>query len=105
MEKSAWGEVVGVCHPPRFVAVDRWPVFVHEGLDLAFAEPYGGGEFADARRFVGAVAVEQPPQQVTGMQSVAIVHGSPFVSTFLDTKSMALSTALVQFPGQALSTI
>jgi hypothetical protein len=100
VEKSAWGKVVGVCHPPRLVAVDRWPVLVHEGLHLALAEPYGGGEFADARRFVVAVVVEQPPQQVTGMQSVSVAHGSPFVSTFLDTRSIALSTALVQFSGQ-----
>jgi len=100
VKKSAWGEVVGVCHPPRLVAVDRWPVFVHEGLHLALAEPYGGGKFADARRLVVAVAVDQPSQQVTGMQAVAVVHGSPFVSTFLDMRSMALSTALVQLSGR-----
>jgi hypothetical protein len=104
VEESAWGEVVGVCHPPRFVAVDGRPVLVYEGLDLALAEPYGGGEFADARRFVVAVAVDQPSQQVTGMQAVAVVHGSPFVSTFLDTRSIALSTELVQLSGQEVST-
>lgn len=104
MKESAWGEVVGVCHPPRLVAVDRRPVLVHEGLHLALAEPYGGGEFADARRLVVAVAVEQPSQQVTGMQAIAVVHESPFVSTFLDTRSIALSTELVQLSGQGVST-
>lgn len=104
MKKSAWGEAVRLRYTLRLAASDGWPSLVDKGVHLALAHSYGGGEFADTPRLPGRRAVDQPSQQVTGVQSVAVFHGSPFVSTFLDTRSIALSTELVQLSGQTVST-
>jgi hypothetical protein len=101
VKKSAWGEAVGLRYSPRLVAAQGWPSLVDKGVHLALAQPYGVGEFTDASRLPRLRRVDQPSQQVTGVQSVAVVHGSPFVSAFPDTKSMALSTELVQLSGHA----
>jgi hypothetical protein len=73
---------------------------VDKGVHLALAQTDGVGEFADASRLSRRRAVDQPSQQVTGVQSVAVFHGSPFVSVFPDMRSIALSTELVQLSGQ-----
>jgi hypothetical protein len=100
VKKSAWGEAVRLRYSLRFLAVHGRPSLVDEGVHLALAQPYRVGEFADASRLSCFRAVDQPSEQVTGVQSVAVFHGSPFVSAFPDTKSIALSTELVQLSGQ-----
>lgn len=85
MNESAWGEAERLRDPGCVFFGQGRPLLVNEGLDLGLAQSDLCGKFSDASRLTGRVCVEEPSQQVTGVQSIAVVHGSPFVSTFLDT--------------------
>jgi len=60
-----------------FSSGDGRPVFVYQRLHLASAEPGAGGELSHGGWFPILVTVEQPSEQGTVVQAVAVGHVSP----------------------------